>query len=84
MLIQGVFEHCRLFKFCANPSCVAPYFVAKRRDQTVCDAGECKAERKREHALKWWNENRSKKSQKKAVSKRTEKGSGKNVTRKAR
>jgi hypothetical protein len=83
MLIQGVFEHWRLFKFCANPSCAAPYFVARRRDQTICDAGECKAERKREHALKWWNENRAK-GRKTPFVKTTKKGSGKNVTRKAR
>ncbi len=42
MLIQGVFEHWPLLRFCANPSCAAPYFVAKRRDQTVCDAATVK------------------------------------------
>ena len=38
----------------------APYFVAKRKDQTVCDAEVCKAEKQREHALKWWRANRAK------------------------
>jgi hypothetical protein len=27
----------------------------------VCEAGPCKAERQREHSLKWWTENRAKK-----------------------
>ena len=60
MLIQGVFEHWKNFKICANSDCVAPYFIAKRQDQTVCDAEICKAERQREHMRKWWNENRAK------------------------
>lgn len=84
MLVQGVLETWGHFKFCANPHCVAPYFIAKRKDQTVCDAEICKAEKQREHARKWWNENRAKNSQKKAVSKMTGKGTGKNVTHKAR
>jgi hypothetical protein len=62
MLIQGVFEHWEHFKFCSNSSCSAPYFIAKRRDQTVCDAGDCKAAKQRQHALKWWNKNRAKKT----------------------
>jgi hypothetical protein len=61
MLIQGVFEHWQHFKFCSNPVCAAPYFIAKRRDQTVCDSGDCKAAKQRQHALKWWTENRAKK-----------------------
>jgi hypothetical protein len=81
MLIQGMFEHWGHFKYCANQNCVAPYFIAKRKDQTVCDAEICKAEKQRQHALKWWNENRAKKSQKKAMSKTTKKGSKRNVTR---
>ena len=84
MLIQGVFEHWRNFKYCANRDCAAPYFIAKRKDQTVCDAEICKAEKQRQHALKWWNENRAKKSQKETVSKATKKGRKVNVTRKAR
>jgi len=84
MMIQGVFEHWPNFKFCANPDCKAPYFISKRKDQTVCDAEICKAEKQRQHALKWWNENRAKKTQKEAVSKTTKKGSKGNVTSKAR
>ena len=62
MLIQGVLEHWKNFRFCANPDCAAPYFIAKRKDQSVCDAEICKAERQRAHARKWWHENRGKTS----------------------
>lgn len=86
MLIQGVFEHWRHFSYCANPDCSAPYFIAKRSDQTVCDAEICKAEKQREHARRWWNENRAKKGpkQEKVDSKPTMRRSRKNVTRKTR
>jgi hypothetical protein len=84
MLIKGVFEHWGHFKYCANPDCVSPYFIGKRKDQIVCDAEICKREKQREHARKWWNENRAKKSQKEAVSKAAKKGSKGNGTRKAR
>lgn len=60
MLIQGVFENWSHFKQCANATCAAPYFIAKRSDQLVCEAGPCKAQRQREHSLKWWNANRAK------------------------
>jgi hypothetical protein len=59
-LVQGTLENWHHFRFCTNRDCLAPYFVAKRSDQTVCDSGQCKAERQREHARKWWNENRAK------------------------
>jgi hypothetical protein len=86
MLIVGVFDHWGHFKYCANPNCVTPYFIAKRKDQTVCDAEICKAEKQREHARRWWNENRAKKTRKpaKVASKPPKKGRGKNVTRKTR
>jgi hypothetical protein len=61
MLVQGVLEHWRHFKYCVNRGCVARYFLAKRTDQTICNAEACKAEKQRQHALKWWRENRSKK-----------------------
>ena len=77
MLIQGVLEHWKNFSFCANPDCAAPYFIAKRKDQSVCDAEICKAEKQRAHALKWWHENRGKTShpQKHSAGKRSGKGS---------
>src|ERR1022692_918923 len=86
MLIQGVLEHWGHFKYCANPDCASPYFIARRKDQSVCDAEICKAERQREHARRWWNENRAKKGPKQAKvdSKPTMRRSRKNVTRKTR
>lgn len=58
MLIQGVFENWRHLSVCANADCAAPYFIARRKDQVICDAEVCKAEKQRAHALKWWHENR--------------------------
>jgi hypothetical protein len=86
MLIQGIFENYRWLKCCVSPKCASPFYFAKRRDQILCDAEPCKAERQRAHARKWWNENRSTKTQMKAkaATKKTKKGSGENVTRKAR
>lgn len=80
MLVQGVFENWRHFKFCSNPGCPAPYFVAKRRDQTVCDAGDCKAEKQRQRARNWWKENRSRE----AIKNRPQKEGAGHGTRKAR
>ena len=84
MLVQGVLEQWGRFKYCANTHCLSPYFIAKRKDQTVCDAEICKAEKQREHARKWWNENRAKKSPKQLKAASKTKESRKNVTRKAR
>ena len=86
MLIHGIFEHSSLMKICTNPDCAAPYFVAKRRDQVLCDAGDCKAQRQREHARNWWNENRAKKSPKKTKTapKSAKKGKGTDVAKEAR
>ena len=76
-LIQGVFEHWPNFKTCTNPDCAAPYFIAKRKDQTVCDAEICKAEKQRQHALKWWNEREQRRRiRKKLWAKRQRKGAG--------
>lgn len=85
VLIQGILEHWKYLKICANPECVAPYFIATRKDQTVCDAEICKAEKQRQHALKWWQENRakSKAGTEQESSKGIRKGTSKNVTQKA-
>jgi hypothetical protein len=76
MLIQGVLEHWKHFRICANADCAAPYFIAKRKDQTICDAEICKAEKQRAHALKWWHKNRGKTSdpQKHSAGKRIGRG----------
>lgn len=60
MLVQGIFENWKHFKFCANPSCETPYFIAKRTDQTICNGEICKQEKQRESARKWWKANRAK------------------------
>jgi len=41
--------------FCANPECVAPYYLKRRRTQVICEAGPCTAWAQRQYALKWWN-----------------------------
>jgi len=85
-LVQGVLEWWGLLMYCANPDCVSPYFIAKRKDQTVCDAQECKAEKQRQHALKWWRVHRAKQDPTVAAVKEltSKKGKRPNVTRKAR
>jgi hypothetical protein len=82
MVIQGVFENWKYFRYCANPDCLTPFFIAKRKDQTVCNAEICKAERQRIHALKWWNDHRSKEAlaQKKSDTAFNKKGVAKNVS----
>jgi hypothetical protein len=84
MVIQGVFENWQYFRYCANPDCVTPFFIAKKKDQTVCDAGICKAERQRIHARKWWSENRSKEALEQRKSITNKKGVVKNVSKKTR
>jgi hypothetical protein len=39
--------------FCANPDCLAPYFIRKRRTQKFCESG-CVEYGARERAKKWW------------------------------
>jgi hypothetical protein len=82
MLIQGVFEHLDHFKLCENDGCAAPFFIARRTDQLVCNAESCKAEKQREYARNWWNQNRGKTEE--PVETRTKKGRFDNGTRKAR
>jgi len=43
-------------RVCANPECVAPYFLASRKDQRLCREKECAAWAQREWALAWWKE----------------------------
>ena len=54
-LVQGVLEHSGHFVHCANPSCLAPFFIARRRDQRVCEQGECTKHAQRQFSLEWWN-----------------------------
>jgi len=50
---------------CAHPECPAPYFVKRRRTQTVCEVGTCSAWAQRKYALRWWNEEGQKRRAKK-------------------
>jgi hypothetical protein len=54
---------------CLNPDCPVPYFTKKRRTQKICEEGDCVAWAQRQYAIKWWRENRAKKSGKKKVKK---------------
>ncbi|WP_263373918.1 hypothetical protein [Granulicella aggregans] len=45
---------------CLNPECPAPYFIRRRRTQRICESGDCVSWFQRQHALKWWRENRGK------------------------
>ena len=57
------FERCLLHlgkcadraRYCANPSCVAPYFFARRRNQRYC-SDACAAPAQREYKRRWWDE----------------------------
>lgn len=42
-LALAVLENWRRFRFCANPECVAPFFLARRKDQRYCELGACTA-----------------------------------------
>jgi hypothetical protein len=43
-----------LAKFCANPDCPAPYFVAKRATQRYCSP-DCLTPFQKQWKLDWWN-----------------------------
>lgn len=40
---------------CKNPDCLVPYFVRKRKSQTLCEKGECVKWAQRQYSLRWWN-----------------------------
>jgi hypothetical protein len=55
-------------RVCANPDCIAPYFLAKRKDTKLCGSELCATRAQRQWALDWWNEegaDRRRKSQRK-------------------
>ena len=41
-------------RYCLNPACVAPYFIARRRSQKYC-SDACSAPRQREYKRLWWS-----------------------------
>ena len=48
-------KHAALLRYCANPACKEPYFVARRGSQIYCSS-PCAQPAQREAKLKWWNE----------------------------
>jgi hypothetical protein len=67
-------------RFCANPDCPAPYFIAKRTTQRYCSP-DCLKPFQKQWKLDWWN--REGKTRRTKASANSRKG-GKNVTRKTR
>ena len=55
-LVMAVLEHFPKLAKCANPDCVVPYFIAKRKSQRFCERGECTRYAQNQYALKWWRE----------------------------
>jgi len=53
-LAQGVLEHHERMKVCANPECVIPYFLAKRRTQKYCEEGICVNYAARQYKRDYW------------------------------
>ena len=48
-------QHAGKTAVCANPDCVAPYFIRKRRTQKFCEAGPCVGYGARQRSNKWWH-----------------------------
>lgn len=48
-------KHSHLLRYCANPDCKEPYFVARRHSQVFCGPA-CAVVSQRESKLKWWRE----------------------------
>lgn len=61
VLALGCIEYADKMRYCQNPDCPAPYFIASRKDQLYC-GDDCAAPAKRAAKLKWWNENRGTKA----------------------
>ncbi|PYP91603.1 MAG: hypothetical protein DMG65_07145 [Candidatus Angelobacter sp. Gp1-AA117] len=53
-LVQAVLDRYDYLRICQNRACPAPYFVANRKDQKMCDNADCKAEAQRQFALDYW------------------------------
>ena len=67
MVLLHALKHVHLLRYCANPECKEPYFVARRGSQIYCSS-PCAEPAQREAKSKWWREHgdaRRKKSNKK-------------------
>jgi hypothetical protein len=54
LLLQLV-RMAHLTRYCGNPECTAPYFIAAKRSLKYC-SDVCSRYGQRQHKLKWWNE----------------------------
>ncbi len=55
MVLLYALKHVHLLRYCANPGCKEPYFVARRGSQIYCGS-PCAAPAQKEAKLKWWRE----------------------------
>jgi hypothetical protein len=55
MVLLYALKHVHLLRYCANPDCKEPYFLARRASQVFC-SGPCAKPAQQEAKRKWWNE----------------------------
>jgi hypothetical protein len=55
MVLLHALKNVHLLRYCANPECKEPYFVARRGSQIYCSS-PCAEPAQREAKLKWWHE----------------------------
>lgn len=53
LVLLYALKHVRLLRYCANPGCKEPYFVARRSSQFYCSS-PCAKPAQKEAKLKWW------------------------------
>ena len=73
----ALLEHASHLAHCRNPECVAPYFLARRKNQKYCELGACTEYAQRQYALTWWN----KKGKKRRAAKKQKGQATKNKSR---
>ena len=59
MVLLYALKHVHLLRYCANPACREPYFVARRGSQIYCSP-PCAEPAQREAKLRWWREHGAK------------------------
>jgi hypothetical protein len=65
VLALGFVEYADKMRYCQNPECLTPYFIAKRGIDKYCHP-DCGASAIKASKRRWWNENRGKKAKKSA------------------
>jgi hypothetical protein len=58
LVLLYAIEHAHLLRYCLNPKCAEPYFVARRGSQIYCSE-PCAEPAKREAKLRWWHQHRA-------------------------